>query len=295
MLKEYALDPELLSNWKDFRYFIEKFGVQYGRLISRYPKHWKSLVYEAAAQCPDVEKKRIEDKLKQLPNQMLVKRINLWKEELDWINNAIQEHSKRPFHAIIARQNPNNHEKILVGDEAEDTHKLMDSPTNIRINRKAKEMAECVQNLLRFSKNINFIDKHFFSNPSKRHIRPLEEFLKILADTVTIDISRKIEIVYHTSDSRPEAYFKGLCESTLPSIIPKGLTIKIVTWPERELHNRYILTDIGGVMFGIGLDDDDFGNSMEKDEISFLAEATYKELWQQFTNKTPLYEIQGRK
>jgi hypothetical protein len=29
MLYEYALEPALLNNWKDFRYFTEKFGVSW--------------------------------------------------------------------------------------------------------------------------------------------------------------------------------------------------------------------------------------------------------------------------
>ena len=37
MIYEFALEPKLLNNWKDYRYFVEKFGVQHGRLISSYP------------------------------------------------------------------------------------------------------------------------------------------------------------------------------------------------------------------------------------------------------------------
>jgi hypothetical protein len=47
MFYEYALKPSLLNNWKDFRYFTEKFGIAQGRLISRYPKRWKRMVYES--------------------------------------------------------------------------------------------------------------------------------------------------------------------------------------------------------------------------------------------------------
>ena len=31
MHREYALDPQLLSNWKDFRYFIEKIRLATGK------------------------------------------------------------------------------------------------------------------------------------------------------------------------------------------------------------------------------------------------------------------------
>ena len=54
MLSEYALDPELLSNWKDFRFFASQFGAAQGRLISRFPKKWKGLVMEAASGAAEI-------------------------------------------------------------------------------------------------------------------------------------------------------------------------------------------------------------------------------------------------
>ena len=42
MLFEYAVEPRAIgSNWKDFKYLIEKFGFDRGRLISRFQKNGK--------------------------------------------------------------------------------------------------------------------------------------------------------------------------------------------------------------------------------------------------------------
>ena len=51
MIYEYALEPRLLNNWKDFRYFTEKFSFYEGRLISRFPKRWKRDVYALLSEC----------------------------------------------------------------------------------------------------------------------------------------------------------------------------------------------------------------------------------------------------
>ena len=41
MLFEYAVEPQAIgSNWQNFRYLIEKFGFDRGRLISQFPKAW---------------------------------------------------------------------------------------------------------------------------------------------------------------------------------------------------------------------------------------------------------------
>ena len=63
MLKEYALQPELLSSWSVFRYLSEKFGYGRGRVIARYPKRWERLVYDALGHCKPVEKQKIVEGL----------------------------------------------------------------------------------------------------------------------------------------------------------------------------------------------------------------------------------------
>ena len=68
MIYEYALDPALLDNWKDCRFFQQSFGPDKGRLIADYPRKWKRAVLEAIRKsgCGDVEKKRIKEALKHL-------------------------------------------------------------------------------------------------------------------------------------------------------------------------------------------------------------------------------------
>jgi hypothetical protein len=47
MLYEYAVEPRAIgSNWETFRYVIEKFGFDKGRLISDFPhSKWCDEVY----------------------------------------------------------------------------------------------------------------------------------------------------------------------------------------------------------------------------------------------------------
>jgi hypothetical protein len=115
MFYEYALKPSLLNNWKDFRYFTEKFGIAQGRLISRYPKRWKRMVYESLANCGEIERARIVEGLNRLDNRLLKRRYE-WDPQRDWFTNAEAEHCRRPFRAILARSNPNQRDFVLEGD-----------------------------------------------------------------------------------------------------------------------------------------------------------------------------------
>lgn len=73
MLHEFALDPEVISDWKSFRYFVDSYGVSEGRLISHFPKRWKRLVYDAVAKNKptEMERKRIEERLINIDDRLL--------------------------------------------------------------------------------------------------------------------------------------------------------------------------------------------------------------------------------
>jgi len=278
MLYEYALDPKLFKNWQDFRYLIEKFGMSEGRLISQFPKKWKRIVYESLGNCSQGEKKRIEALLNR---NIFVKRIyNQLDKESDWLTNAINAHENCCFRAIISTDNPTDHPYVLkFSTYFESNESLMQVSRTIRIERKALKMAYCVKTLLQFGKEIIFVDPHF-APQNKRYYRPLAEFLKLIASRCSgIPIHR---LEYHCNDDLGESYLKGKCDENLPKNLSAEFTPKLVQWPKKELHNRYILTDIGGVMFGTGLDDDNDGESTPTDDVTLLDEFVYKQYWKKY-------------
>jgi hypothetical protein len=73
MIHEYAVDPALLNNWERFRYLTEKFGVCRGRLISRFPKRWKAMVYDGLSSVGEIERKKIEIYLQRIDEKMLAR------------------------------------------------------------------------------------------------------------------------------------------------------------------------------------------------------------------------------
>lgn len=288
MIYEYALEPALLSNWKDFRYFPEKFGVAQGRLISRYPKRWKKIVYEALAGCGEIERKRIEDRLQTIDDRML-KRRHEWDSQQDWLPNAEAEHARRPFHAILARTNVNRQEFVLEGDSLDETHLLWCVSRSCIVARSARGMAACVAPLLRVCQEVLFIDPHF-GPENLRHRRPLEAFLTALLERRQ-DEEPPQRVEMHLGEKSAAHFFSSECERWLPAIIPTGMRVRLVRWKQRDngekLHNRFILTDRGGVRFGVGLDD---GGDGETDEVELLERDTYKVRWAQYTS-TPAFDL----
>ena len=88
-----------------------------------------------------------------------------------------------------------------------------------------------------------------------------------------------------------EDFFRQQCERRLPGIVPRGLRVDLVRLRQRDggerLHNRYILTELGGVTFGVGLDQ---GDSADTDDIQLLDRAQYEARWRQYASDTPAFD-----
>ena len=128
MYQEYAVEPAAIgSSWETFRYLIEKFGFQEGRLISRFPAKWERLVIDAAkmADIGDIARKRITEKLREAKEKD-VKIINSGRKydpDLgSWVANARAADVKKPFHGIIAQGN-HKEDKIVASEDLEENHR----------------------------------------------------------------------------------------------------------------------------------------------------------------------------
>ena len=75
--------------------------------------------------------------------------------------------------------------------------------------------------------------------------------------------------------------------------VPEGMRVvirRLTQKPDGErLHNRYILTDLGGVAFGVGLDD---GGAGETDDLTLLERAVYELRWGQYGGNPPTEFLQ---
>ena len=65
-------------------------------------------------------------------------------------------------------------------------------------------------------------------------------------------------------------------------MMPDDITLKIIVWQSHhELHNRYVLTNPGGISFHHGLDD-----GPGTDELSLLSRDSYINRWRQYQKCT---------
>ena len=304
VIQEYALEPDLVATWtdrRDYRYFHEGFGPGRGRLVSRFPKRWKALVYEAArGRATDVGMARVEELLRHISQRMVRRaRAHYDSKAGNWLENALREHNERPFHAILARSNPEGHSDVLVGEEvSEASHERWAAKRTLTVAREARTLAAAVAPVLRNSSVILFVDPYFNPN-ERRYRRTLTAFLHEAMSARPAAVPGRVEVVLAADrpKSPEEEFFRAACYKRLCGCVPNGLRVVVRRVSERpggqELHNRYILTDLGGIEFGHGLDEADEGET--EDDLSLLDEEAYERRWNQYFGDPPPAFEQGER
>lgn len=290
MLYEYALEPSLLGSWSDFRFFISQFGFDRGRLIARFPRRWKRMVYESLENCKEIERAKIEEALRRIDNRMVPRQANSWDATLDWLENAETEHSVRQFRAIIAETNVRKHPAVIVGTTLDDTlevdalpkgdpRRLWKADRSKIIKRNAAEMADAVDLFIKRAETILFVDKHFGpENP--RHRIVFEEFVSRLDERVGAAMPKTLAV--HCSSKAEVTFFKSQCESCLAAMVPVEVRVQFHRWAAEDLHNRFVLTELGGVAFLEGLDQYD-GKGRRDDVVILLDTDVSQQLIENYT------------
>ncbi len=300
MLREYAVEPDLVPTWLDRetgRYFLDNFGLGTPRIMSRYPrKHWKRLVWAAWRASNDGkenEQTRMETLVQRLSEVMVKRRNAVWDPSRPWLDSAVEEHMRAPFHAVLARSNPAGHDRILIAGDVDGRTPLWAVDHGDTIPRKAEAIAGAVGDMLRVATDIVFVDPHFAPH-RRRFFDVLDACFGKCFEGRVADVPR-IRLFSSTRDENGEfEFFKKECRNRLPVTLPDGQEATIRRLRERrpvgeKLHNRYILTELGGVSFGTGLDREEaLGHAT--DDLNLLGRDQYERRWRQYASEPPAFD-----
>ena len=301
LIHDYALEPELVAECDEFlfRYLTryKRFGWDTGCVVVQYPNTWKRRVEKLFK-----DKKQSELLLDFLLKTQVVRHDPRYDETSTWLENA----ERHPFHAILAcDNNPSNQSNVVRrANISSGTDRAWDQPPpSITVNRTATSMASCIEPMLRYATRIRFIDPHFCAL-HERYQKPLCKFLRIICES-----KRKVILELHASvndkdkssvnDKDKWEEFLQECEEKLPHLIPKDFTLTVHLWKNREkdqnFHNRYILTDIGGVQFGTGLDQRATKDTKDQDIITRLSSLDSHIWLSKYSGRTPAFRLEGKK
>jgi len=296
MLHEFALEPAVLSTWDNFRYFIDRVGVEHGRLIAQFPKRWKRLVYEAMSEFRGTKRMAVvEERLRRL-DPAIARSRRPYDASREWLDNAETQHNgENPFQAIVARTNPRNHEAVLIAEEVSDDTPRWAVLREQKVPRRAADLAAAASRLITSSREILLVDPHF--NPWEARWRQAFEAICAVIASATQSPTR---IELHVTAWKPSGMpkwdvdeFCRECTRRLRTAVPVGLGLRIAIWKQKaggeRIHARYILTERGGIRFEGGLDP---GNDGETTDASLLTQQLYDARWADYHNETTTFDLQ---
>lgn len=292
MLKEFAVDPRVIaSSFETCRYLVSQFGAHKGRLISRFPKAWKRLAYDAAHHLPDGRKKKqVVEYLNSIGNEwlMLASTVRAYEAPGEpWVSNAIRAHQTQPFHAIVTdRDDPPN--RLLDVDSLDETTPLFAAANAGVVSREAADLAQAATLILQNCRQLRLADPYV--NPGRpKWMRPLAAMLALVPDI------SKVACEYHLLDRDSSPPTEELVRRLehLKEIIPPGGRLKIIRWRERDggerFHRRYLLTENAGLAYEGGLDEEAFAKHTT--DVFLLDRQLHDRRWSEYNLDAEIYEL----
>ena len=289
MIYEYAVDPELCADWRDLRMLIDSFGKSEGRVMSDVPVNkWLGEAYLAirASEGGTVKRKRLKLGARRLIEKALYRRETSPAAEGSWINTAKSYHADHEFRAIITHEYSGDEDYIVTNDIDLSHNPLWQVPHDLNIDRVANLMINEIKPFLEMAGEVILVDRNFDPR-EQRFVNVVIKILELLkAKSTGPPISK---VVYHLGDKLGKGEVVNRCQQYVKGRIPSGMSLDLYIWPKDDLHDRFILTEVGGVKFSVGLDES-LGGGTSKVIIDRLAEETYREWWAKCHQRCKQYE-----
>jgi hypothetical protein len=291
VIHAFALEPQVVATWAkrdEFRFIHDKFGFGAPRALLELPgfSDWKKAVYAAAGELELSQEdwKRLEELFRIFGEHRCRRAASVYSDVASWLESAEAEYARRSYRAIVASENPRRHGAVILGDElGQPKAKLWACELGATPSRSSNQLATTVSAMLGNCRELHLVDPHF-GPENARHRKVLEALLDVLAShRLTPDVIR-----IHCAAKSALAFFEQEATS-MANRLPNGYAVEFVRWKKNreKLHNRYILTDLGGVSLGVGID---AGDPSETDDILLLPRAQYEHRWAQYVGEDGAFE-----
>ncbi|HHP5492806.1 hypothetical protein [Aeromonas veronii] len=300
MIHEYALDPELLKAWaeddRDYREFFREYGLGTPRLSSSFPRQKKSKYRSFYLE-------RSPADTQSLPAQRYVEMVNYLAEALvhrdgfectsaDWCDNVQAEDARLPFHGVLAaRQLPSP--RSLTPATMYSEGSLWNHPHQRLVARTYESCSPVLRDILRLAK-----DKILFVDPYGWNQRAIEFVGRLINDALNGRVhSAMPELILCYKPKREggspgAAYVKAQIQKRIVRQLP-GLQLQVNELENKDghdvFHNRYLLTELGGVSLGHGLDLSE--NEAHSDDLTLLERKVYDEKWHRYIEMKTYFTI----
>jgi len=264
MMYEYALDPRLLADINNCRTIFDNFKPEQGKVISDVPRQW---IREAYREIQTIEgpvlRKTLKLHLKKLLDKSLCDgryQFTWDRYNESWAGYVARVNQSYPFSAVISESSSVDPlDTYSLSDLFHTAPACWNAPTQIMVKRSASDIVDALMPLLCISRHIILIDRHIYPG-NTRSLRVLRELIK-RSDLFNFGRGiKKIQI--HSSNHRMD-YQQSLEQHLLPHL-PSDFEVSASLWPKAVEHDRFLVTEVGGIDLGEGFNEQ---NKQDTDEV----------------------------
>ncbi len=279
MFREYGVDPALIPAWADNilgDFIMKQFGLSRGRLLARVPKDWTSIVRELHdLETNATKKKKIEVLRNHLGSKFVGRSRENFIDTRTWLENAEIDNERVPFRRILSNVNPRGHDNVLVSNSLSGDlfEELSGGTDSTHLVKTTANIVTFLSPILRCATEIKFIDPYFY--PAADRYGPTFKAL-LFASKQDRPGKRINRIEIHVKQDEDHAGTLNGYRTYLPPLVPSGDSVEVFFWEERlpmGLHDRYVLTDLGGFNFAQGL-----STSPTPDPVHRLEQTTFNSI-----------------
>lgn len=306
MIYEYAVDPSLLTSWviaNDVG-LAPQFGLDHRRVVADFPSNWDGVATGALLEkfgWDDGDPGYI-DARSRLDALLAFMRPRVRRGQVaakdPWLNQAVEEHGVEPFHAILTSEKLPGNDSVITPAVVQDLrNERWYLPTIDVTIKTAEALVTQLAPILRAASQIVLIDPYFKADkPGYPEVlgllvqraldmrsqgRPRPE---ITVMTGVGDREQPAAGVPLEEQLRREATHRcGKAKEILRFHIPKGITVRFVCIAQFEggdqVHNRFLLTDVGGAVIPYGTQA--LGEGVF-DDITPMYSGQYRTRWRQY-------------
>lgn len=289
MLVEHLVEPEFLtevvSSKRNYEDFLREFSRQSPRVVGKlqkFNKFRRKTLLAQGEEANEDEQGMLIELLNFIEETCLVDRNSGINGGISFFENCVHAHQQFPSHVFClnerAEQAVDGIDFIYSADLNDGIRSL---PNQKLVQKSLAEMMQATTDFLRLSSRITFVDPYFSHRPAM--LNPMVKFIELCGANSPVE-SKEITILLKDRADVPSIQFLMNEITTHIDFNSTGIaSLTVNSLREKDngeaLHNRYIISELGALFWGIGLDE---RHSEVNDDVVMLNEEIFSKRSEQY-------------
>jgi len=297
MIHEYAIEPSVLLSWatndRDYYEFFREYGLGTSRIFSSFPKQKakklrRYFLEKISADDQSQQARRYTEMVVKLVERIVVREVKA--DQSEWSQRAIAENERIPFNVILSSK-PIGTDRNITPETMYEKGSIWNHQDQLNIHRTTEDFYSAISNILRLAtEQIVVIDPYGYSDKA---IKQIQYLINHLSEKRVNHQTPSISLFYKTKTNNLNAKEVRECILKRVHSAEIGKVLEVIELEEvlgsDVFHNRCILTEHGGVIFGHGLGVS--GHETHTDEAILMKPEIYQKKWSQFVEENCFRKI----